>query len=107
MKSEPAKKIPAAHQKAIEYPCSVAAAARTLGDAPVAWASARPDTVTAMVLSSAVPTEPPICWDEFTIAEATPARYGATPAVALAVAGAKISPSPRPSKMSPGSTVPK
>ena len=61
-------------------------------------------TVTAMVLSNAVPIEPPICWVVFTSADAAPASRGSTAAVALAIAGAKISPSPSPKTISPGRT---
>ena len=54
------------------------------------------------VLSSAVPTEPPICWAVLTVAEATPASAGATPLVAVAIDGAMISPNPAPMTSRPG-----
>jgi hypothetical protein len=41
-----------------------------------------------------VPTEPPICWDVFTMAEAMPASFGATPSVAAENIGAKMQPIP-------------
>lgn len=56
----------------------------------------------ASVLSRAMPMEPPTCWDVFTRAEATPASSSLTPAVATFMAGAMISPSPRPVKISCG-----
>jgi len=57
-----------------------------------------------MVLSSEVPIDPPICWVVLTMADAAPASLCFIEAVALAVAGAKIRPSPRPVTMSPGNT---
>ena len=57
-----------------------------------------------MVFSSAVPSEPPTCWEVLTIAEATPASCGPTPVVARFIAGMNATPSPRPSSSCEGST---
>ena len=48
--------------------------------------------------------EPPICWAVFTLADATPASCGSTPAVAVLIAGPKISPNPIPKMMRYGRT---
>src|ERR1700745_242098 len=53
-----------------------------------------------MVNSTAVPIAPPICWLVLTIAEPTPASSSGTPAVAVAMAGAKVIPTPKPSTIS-------
>src|SRR6478672_2616875 len=57
-----------------------------------------------MVDSTAVPIAPPICWLVLTIAEPTPASSSGTPAVAVAMAGAKVIPTPRPSTIRGPST---
>jgi hypothetical protein len=57
-----------------------------------------------IVLSSAVPTEPPTCWEVLTIAEATPASDPSMPSVAVLNAGAKMQPIPRPTMSSEGRT---
>ena len=56
------------------------------------------------MLSSAVPIEPPTCWEVLTIAEATPASRGGTPWVAVANDGAMVRPKPIPISTSDGST---
>ena len=58
------------------------------------------------VESSATPSEPPVCCDVFTSAEATPASPAATPCVAVASDGGMISPNPTPHAMIPGRTAP-
>ena len=55
-------------------------------------------------LSSAVPIEPPICWEVLTIADATPASRGGMPWVAVANDGAIVSPKPMPIRISDGRT---
>jgi hypothetical protein len=57
-----------------------------------------------IVLSSAVPTEPPTCCEVLTIAEATPASEPSTPSVAVLNAGAKMQPIPTPRTSNAGST---
>ena len=57
-----------------------------------------------IVLSSAVPTEPPTCWEVLTIAEAMPASVLLTPSVAVENAGAKMQPIPIPVSSSAGRT---
>ena len=59
-----------------------------------------------MVLSTAVPTEPPTCCMVLTSAEATPASCGCTPAVAVFIDGAMTMPIAKPMKISDGSTPP-
>ena len=52
----------------------------------MAWADTKLAAALAkMVLSSAVPTEPPTCWEVLTIAEATPASLRLTPSVAVPI----------------------
>jgi hypothetical protein len=58
-----------------------------------------------IVLSSEVPTEPPTCWEVFTIAEATPASLPSTPKVADENVGAKMHPMPTPRTSRPGRTL--
>ena len=50
----------------------------------------------AMVLSSAVPIEPPSCWPTLSVAEATPASFAATPKVPVLKPGATDMPRPAP-----------
>ena len=57
-----------------------------------------------MVLSSAVPMEPPTCWLVLIIAEATPASSCWTAEVAPWKAVDIAPPSPRPMRISAGST---
>ena len=57
-----------------------------------------------MVFSSAVPSEPPICCEVLTIAEATPASCASIPVVARFIAGMNAVPSPRPSSSWEGMT---
>jgi hypothetical protein len=49
-----------------------------------------------MVLSRAVPMEPPSWLPVLMVAEATPVSRGGTPKVPVVTAGAKISPRPAP-----------
>ena len=49
-----------------------------------------------MVLSRAVPIEPPSCWPTFSVAEATPASDGATPNVPVFIEGGIDRPMPAP-----------
>ena len=58
-----------------------------------------------MVLSRAVPIDPPTCWDVLTMAEATPASAGRTPRVAVLIDGAMTAPRPTPVMTSPGEDV--
>ena len=58
----------------------------------------------AIVLSSAVPTEPPTCCMVLTVADATPASSGSTPDTAPCMAGAIDAPSPTPMINSAGRT---
>src|SRR3954452_15952002 len=95
-------KMPADHQNAVVKPW-IAAALTTAGVA-ILPATKLLVAVLAIVLSSAVPTEPPTCWLVLTIADATPALRGSTPNVALAIAGAKIRPMPAAMMISDGST---
>ncbi len=70
-----------------------------------AWVEAKLAAALAkIVLSSAVPTEPPTCWEVLTIAEAIPASLFLTPRVAVENAGAKMQPIPTPVSSSPGMT---
>ncbi len=50
----------------------------------------------AIVLSRAVPMEPPTCCEVLTVAEVTPESRAATPAVAVEKTGMNVSPMPRP-----------
>ena len=59
---------------------------------------------TTSVLSSAVPTAPPTCWEVLTMAEAMPESRGSTPSVAPENTGANVRPKPTPSMISDGST---
>ena len=56
----------------------------------------------AMVLSSAVPIDPPTCWLVFTIAEATPAKCPSTPSVAVWIDAGTIKPMANPTMMRGG-----
>ena len=59
-----------------------------LGAGP--WSATNPVVAdTANVLNSAMPIEPPICWEVLTIAEATPLSCAGTPEVAVANDGAR------------------
>ena len=53
-----------------------------------------------MVFSSVVPIEPPSIWPTVTVAEATPASWGATPKVPVLITGAITMPRPTPARMS-------
>jgi len=89
---------------AVVYPCTALRTARLTDGA---WLRAKlAAELAATVDSSAVPTEPPTCCMVLTIADAAPAARGATPYVALLIAGAKIRPKPRPSTTSEGRTCP-
>src|SRR5829696_569901 len=100
--SAPRANKPAAHQNAVTYPST--AAWRSSSGAAVRPATKSADADAASVLSSAVPTDPPTCWDVLTIAEATPLSRGATPRVAVAIDAAMIAPKPRPIRISDGRT---
>ena len=52
-----------------------------------------------MVFSSEVPTEAPSCWPTVTVAEATPASWGATPKVPVLITGAITRPRPTAARM--------
>ncbi len=60
--------------------------------------------VAAIVLSAAVPIEPPTCCTVFAIADATPESWATTPYVPTSKQVAKISPSARPKTNNPGRT---
>ena len=71
----------------------------------MAWADTKLAAALAkIVLSRAVPTEPPTCWEVLTMAEAMPASWLLTPSVAVEKAGAKMQPIPTPVSSRPGST---
>jgi hypothetical protein len=57
-----------------------------------------------MVLSRAVPSEPPICWVVLTRALATPASWLPTPISAVLDSGMKTAASPRLIRICAGST---
>jgi len=57
-----------------------------------------------MVFSREVPTEPPSIWPTVTVAEASPASWGATPKVPVLIIGAITMPMPIPARMSGPST---
>jgi hypothetical protein len=57
-----------------------------------------------IVLSRAVPIDPPICWAVLTVAEATPASLRSTPRVAVANEAENTQAAPAPAGMSLGST---
>ena len=59
----------------------------------------------AIVLSSAVPIEPPSCCPVLMLAEATPASRGATPKVPVAATMPKMRPMPAPVTISGPSSV--
>ena len=59
----------------------------------------------AMVLISAAPSEPPVCWVEFTRALATPASSWPTPSRAVLLIATNDRPMPRLTMTSAGSTV--
>ena len=98
--------------KAVVYPCTAACAAssaRPCGAALAAEACAAANVlvaVTAIVESRAVPIDPPTCWETLTMAEATPLSLSAMPSVAVAMAGAKINPKPKPMAISEGRICP-
>ena len=75
--SAPPANAAADQPKAVVKPWTAAAAAPW---ALPRWAVVAP---AAIVESSAVPIEPPICWLVLTAAEATPASPRSTPSVAL------------------------
>ena len=58
----------------------------------------------AMVLSSAVPIEAPICCDVVVIADVTPTSRGSALLVAVLMQGTMAIPRPRPNRISAGST---
>jgi len=58
----------------------------------VGWRAA---ALAKIVLSSAVPIEPPICCPVLSVAEATPASCGGTPNVAVFIDGAMVKPRPQ------------
>ena len=59
-------------------------------------------TVVAMVLSRAVPIDPPTCWVELIRALATPAFAGATPTRAVLLTGTNTMPMPKAATSSAG-----
>ena len=59
----------------------------------------------AMVLMSAAPMEPPVCWVALTRALATPASSGSTPISAVLLMATNDRPMPRLMMISAGSTV--
>src|ERR1700751_87215 len=57
-----------------------------------------------MGFSSAVPTDPPSIWPTVTVAEASPASWGATPNVPVLITDAITIPRPTPARMMGPST---
>src|ERR1700691_886452 len=107
----PPAKEPAVHQHPGAEPCTAAAAARVLraaGEIAIAlvrWlATYAAAALVAIVLSSAVPMEPPSCWPTLSVADATPASLGATPKVPVFIDGGIERPMPAPATISGPST---
>lgn len=84
--------MPAAHAAPVAYPWTDAADEEAPGRARSQPAAA----VTATVLSRAVPTAPPTCWEALTRPDATPVSRGSTPCVARVIAGVKARERPNP-----------
>src|SRR5438132_8700998 len=95
-------RMPAAHPVAVEYPwTSPCAMSMAEGPCPIRYAAV---ALAAIVLSKAVPSDPPTWLAVFTVAAATPAWRGSTPSVPMLKAGTITQEIPMPSRISAGST---
>ena len=82
-RSRPPTRTPSCSCARPHWPAAAAGRRR----AGVRSASRWPAALAAIVLSSAVPTEPPTCWIVLTVADATPESLASTPRVARLNAG--------------------